>query len=168
MNILDAMDSFDLSCLTDAATLVDSKLQLLDERAKQSADPDSEGIYDRAEYLAGFGLVACQAYIAESISMSGRDRAEALDLGPRHECGHSIAALVNAAANYWKHASEWKNPLSRRAQRTADLLADLGIDVGSSYVAVNALSEIVRPQKHRVCYLVPFLSQWRKALHAAQ
>jgi hypothetical protein len=166
MNILTAMDSFDLSCLNDAATLVDSKLEVLDERAKRSADPDSDGIFDRAEYLAGFGLIACQTYITESISMSGRDRDQALKLGPTHSCGHSMATLVKAVANYWKHAPEWTSPLSRRAQVTADLIADLGVDVDSSYVVVNALSEMVRPRKHRIRHVVPFLSQWRNALHA--
>lgn len=166
MNIDDAMDAFDLSCLTDAAALVDAKLELLDQRAAQSADPESDGIFDRAEYLAGFGLVACQVYIGEAISMSGRDRLQALKLGPQHSCGHSIATLVNATANHWKHASEWKDPLTRRARVTADTIEDLGVDLGASYVAVNALAAIVRPRKHRIRYLIPFLSQWRKSLQS--
>ena len=168
MNLLDAMSTFDLACLTDAATLVDSKLELLEKRAAQSADPDSDGIFDRAEYLAGFGLVACQAYMTESISMSGLERDKALNLGPRHACGHSMATLINATANYWKHAPEWTNPLTRRAQVTADLIADLGVDINSSYVVVNALSEVVRPRKHRISHVIPFLSQWRSALHSAR
>lgn len=158
------MDGFDLLCLTDAATLVDSKLDLLDERAKQSPDPDSDGIYDRAEYLAGFGLVACQTYIIESMSMSNRDRNDALNLGPRHECGQSVAILVNAIANYWKHVPEWTQPLSRRAQVTADLINGLGVDVDSSYVVVNALYELVRPHQPRVRHVIPLLSQWRQEL----
>ena len=164
MNILAAMDVFDLSCLNDAAALVDSKLELLDQRAKQSLDPDSDGIYDRAEYLVGFGLVACQTYLTASISMSGRDRDGALNLGPSHECGHSVAKLVNAVANYWKHAPEWTYPLSRREQATADLIGSLGVDIDRSYVMVNALSEIVRPCEHRIRYVLPLLSQWRGAL----
>lgn len=164
MDIIAAMDQFDLSCLHDAAALVDSKLDLLDRRARESPDPDADGIYDRAEYLAGFGLVACQVYIAEAIALSGRDRDQALKLGPQHGCGHSVATLVNAIANYWKHAPEWTSPLSRRAQNTADLIAALGVDVDSSYVVVNALAELVRPREHRVRFVIPFLSQWRQAL----
>jgi hypothetical protein len=59
MNPVAALDSFDRLCLNDAAAFVDSKLDLLEESARKSADPDSDGIYDRAEYLAGFGFVAC-------------------------------------------------------------------------------------------------------------
>lgn len=166
MDMLAALDQFDLSCLSDAAKLVDSKLDILDQRARASLDPDADGIYDRAEYLAGLGMVACQAYIAEAIAMSGRDRDQALKLGPQHGCGHSIATLVNATANYWKHAPEWTNPLSRRAQATADLISRLGVDIDSSYVVVNSLAELVRPRQHRVRYIIPFLSQWRQALHS--
>jgi hypothetical protein len=165
MNIVIAMDSFDLSCLTDAAALVDAKLDLLDERAKQSFDPDALGIYDRAEYLAGFGLVACQTYITEAIAMSGLARDQAFNLGARHECGHSMATLINAVANYWKHEPEWSQPLSRRAQATADLIASLSVDIDASYVVVNALYELVRPEKPRVRHLIPILAQWRQALH---
>lgn len=165
--IIAAMDSFDLLCLSDAATFVDSKLDLLEERAKQSSDPDSDGIYDRAEYLAGLGFVACQAYLSESLSLSNRDRDTGLNLGPRHASGHSMATLVNAVANYWKHAAEWTYPLSRRAQTTADLIASLGVNVDSSYVVVNSLAELARPHHHRIKYMLPFLSQWRAALHSA-
>jgi hypothetical protein len=166
MDMLAAMDSFDRACLNDAVTLVDSKLDLLEQRAKLSADPDADGIYDRAEYLAGLGVVACQAYITESIAMSGRDREEALKLGPCHDCGHSIATLVNAIANFWKHAPEWTNPLSQRAKSTAELISSLGVDVDSSYVVVNSLAEVLRRREPRLKYVIPFLSQWRAALHS--
>jgi hypothetical protein len=164
MNLIAALDSFDLLCLNDAAALVDSKLDLLDERASQSADPDADGIFDRAEYLVGFGFVACQAYMTESISMSGLQKDMALGFGPRHACGHTMAALVNAVANYWKHSPEWTGPLSRRAEATANLICDLGVDVSSSYVVVNSLYQLVQPRGHRVCFLIPFLSQWRASL----
>jgi hypothetical protein len=165
MNIVVAMDAFDLSCLNDAAAFVDSKLHLLEERAKQSPDPDGEGIYDRAEYLAGFGFVACQAYLTEAISMSNHSRGDALNLGPRHKCGKSIAMLVNAVANYWKHVPEWTQPLSRQAQSTADLITGLGVNVDSTYVVANALFELTNPNQSRVQCLDPLLSQWRQALH---
>lgn len=168
MNLIAALDSFDLLCLNDAAALVDSKLDLLDERASRSADPDTDGIFDRAEYLAGFGFVACQVYITESISMAGLQKEEALKLGPRHACGHTVAALVNAIANYWKHSPEWTYPLSRRAEATASLISDLGVNVGSSYVVVNALYQLVQPSKHRVRFVIPALSEWRATLHGAR
>ena len=164
MNLIAALDSFDLLCLNGAAAFVDSKLDVLDERARHSPDPDSDGTFDRGEYLAGFGFMACQMYITEAISMSRLSREDALNVGPRHVCGHTIAALVNATANYWKHSPEWRASMSRRAEATAGLIEDLGVDVGSSYVVVNALAQLVQPRKHRIRYVIPFLSQWRAAL----
>lgn len=166
MDIVAAMDVFDLGCLRDAAALVDSKLEVLDQLASESEDADADGIYDRAEHLAGFGFVACQYYLTEAISISGKKRGEALRLGPQHDCGLSIATLVNATANYWKHFPEWTNPLSDQSQRTADIISSLGVDVDNSYVVVNALSAIVYPQRHRIEFLIPLLAQWRQALHS--
>ena len=86
--------------------------------------------------------------------MSRRSREDALKLGPRHECGYSIATLVNAIANYWKHAPEWTHPLSRPAKSTADLISSLGVDVDSSYVVVNALARVLHSHEPRVRYVI--------------
>jgi hypothetical protein len=99
--------------------------------------------------------------------MSPLARDEALNLGPRHSCGHPIVALVNVIANYWKHSPEWRAPLSRRAQATADMITSLGVDIDSSYVVVNSLHELVQPHVHRIRFVVPLLSQWRTTLYAA-
>ena len=50
---------FDLDFLTSAATLVDASLERLDGKADASPDPDAFGIFDEAEYITGFGFVAC-------------------------------------------------------------------------------------------------------------
>ena len=164
MIISAVLDRFELSFLQDAAALVDSRLALLEMEAKKSEDPDGRGIFDEAEYMAGFGLVACQAYVTGSVARSDCDRKAALQLGPRHQCGHSIAFLVNAGANYWKHSSEWELPLSRRAQETSDAISSLGIDLDAPYVAINALASMLRPAEPRIGRLLPFLSQWQAAL----
>ena len=164
MDTSSVFDSFELSFLRDAAALVDSRLTALEQQARRIDDPDGKGIFDEAEYMTGFGLVACQAYITGSISRSTRDRKVALTVGPQHDCGRSIAYLVNAGANYWKHSSEWEAPLSRRAQETADAISSLGVDLDAPYVMVNALAVILRPSDPRIGRLLPFLSQWHAAL----
>jgi hypothetical protein len=166
LNISDVLGNFELSFLREAAALVDSKLAQLDMHARASDDPDGSGIFDEAEYISGFGLVACQAYVTGSISRSNFDKREALALGPKHACGHSISYLVNAGANYWKHSSEWDHPLSKRAQETANAVSSLGVDLDAPYVIVNALAEILRPGEPRIERLIPFLSQWHAALQS--
>ncbi len=166
MNIGDILDHFELSFLREAAALIDSKLAELDLQANAIEDPDGLGVFDEGEYMIGFGLVACQAYVTGSISRSNLDRKAAFALGPKHACGHSIAYLVNACANYWKHSSEWDRPLSRRAQETADAVSSLGVDLEASYVIANALAEILRPAEPTIARLIPFLSQWHVALQS--
>ena len=161
------LHEFDFSFLNEAATLVDSKLQLLELEAERDEDPDQFGIYDRTEYITGFGLVACQTYIATCVARKRLSKGDAFDLGPRHPGGQSIANLVNALANYWKHGSEWKVPLSPRAQRTVDTISTLQVDVRASYVMANSLHALLRPAEPRIQQLIPLLKQWRSALQYA-
>ncbi len=35
-------------------------------------------------------------------------KSRALAFGPKHRSGRTIAAIVNSAANFWKHRDEWK------------------------------------------------------------
>ena len=163
MAILD----FDLDSLTRASDLVDARLDWLDRDASASPDPDGFGIFDQMENLAGFGFVACQAYLTAKIAESDLGKTKALDRGPSHICGCPIAALVNAAANLWKHSPEWcPDAPSGRAKKTLETLSSLGIDPHASYPAGNALDAILTPQLPRFSNLIPFLTQWRDLLRA--
>jgi hypothetical protein len=158
---------FDLDFLRAAAALVDSGLERLQTQARSSPDPDAFGIFDEMEYLAGFGFVACQTYATAVVSRSqlrGRKR-EALALGPKHRTGQSMAQLINAAANYWKHSPEWAldEPTAPAAQTIA-VISRLGVDADAPYPVANMLREILTPHKARVENLIPFLTQWRDAL----
>lgn len=84
---------FNLDFLKSAAALVDASLDRLDRESIASPDPDTFGIFDEAEYLIGFGFVACQTYltaIASQSTLKGKKH-EALALGPLHRTGQSIA-----------------------------------------------------------------------------
>ena len=167
MLVADMVDEFDLSFLGDAASLVDSRLRALELDAKRSEDPDEHGIFDMAEYLTGFGLVACQTYISARVARSRRKKKDALELGPPHACGQSMVSLVYALANYWKHGPEWETPPSKQAQETIDTIAKLGLDLHDSYLATNALSALLRPNEPRIGRVIPFLKQWSEVLRNA-
>lgn len=159
--------SFDLLFLKDAATLVDSRLRALEHEAKRSDDPDRDGIYERGEYISGFGLVACQTYMSACIAHSKLDKVTALSLGPSHGCGASMANLIDALANYWKHSAEWTSPPSPIAQRTIATLSKLGLDTRASYFTTNALAALLRPHEPRIKRVIPFLRQWNDSVQAA-
>jgi hypothetical protein len=158
---------FDLDFMRAAVALVDASLDRLQAEARSSPDPDAFGIFDEIEYLTGFGFVACQTYATAVVSRSqlkGKNR-EALALGPKHRTGRSMAQLINAAANYWKHSPEWAlDAPTTQAAQTIEVISSLGIDANDPYAAANMLREILTPHKPRFERLVPFLTQWRDTL----
>jgi hypothetical protein len=167
MKFSDLAHQFDLSFLEDAVILVDTNLTRLDSEAKRVEDPDQLGTFEKAEYIMGFGLVACQTYITACVSRTALSKGAALNLGPKHSCGLSIVCLVNALANYWKHHSEWESPLTGQAQKTVDAIKKLNVEPSGSYVVANSLHALHRPHEPRMRIIVPFLKQWRSDLSNA-
>ncbi len=119
-------------------------------------------MFDRREHVTGFGFAACQNYVASLTGRSGVSKQDALQIGPSHRTGRPFVALINAAANYWKHSPEWNGADAAPAHRTATLLTSLGVR-SSEYALANCLHELVRPLPARFGTLVPFLTQWRDA-----
>ena len=158
---------FDLNFLEDAAALVDTRLDLLDKEAEESPDPDSFGVYDQIEYITGFGLVACQTYATAIASRTKLEKREAFARAPMHRTGRSMVQLINAAANHWKHSSEWPlDAITGQAKRTLDVIRSLGVDTEVSYPVSRTLFRILTPLPARVVWanLIPFLVQWRDAV----
>ena len=158
---------FDLEFLTAATALVDASLERVKAEASSSPDPDAFGIFDETEYLTGFGFVACQTYATAVVSRSrlkGKKH-EALALGPKHRTGRSMAQLINAAANYWKHSPEWAfDAPTTQAAQTIDVISSLGVAASDSYPVANMLREILAPHRARFENLIPFVKQWLDAV----
>ncbi len=158
---------FDLDFLKEATALVDGRLEQLERKAEDSPDPDMYGVYDRAEYITGFGFVACQTYATGvmSLSKSKVEKRDALALGPKHRTGLTMIELINAAANHWKHSPEWSlDAPAPHAQKTLKVIAILGVNSHGSYPVANMLHHILTPHPARFANLIPFLTQWKDAL----
>ena len=156
---------FDLDFLEAAAALVDANLDRLDREAHANPDPDAFGIFDQIEYITGFGFVACQTYATALVNRSTLRKRQALALGPKHRTGQSMAQLMNAAANHWKHSPEWSlDAPTTQAKQTLEVIQSLGVDTNGSYPVATTLREILRPLPVRFANLIPFLIQWRDAL----
>lgn len=157
---------FDLGFLRAAAALVDASLERLDNEANASPDPDSFGIYDKAEYITGFGFVACQTYVTAVLRGSKIEKRKALAMGPKHKTGRYVVELTNAAANYWKHSPEWSlNVPTPQAKQTLEAISSLGVNTTiGSYPLANTLHEMLTPHPARFANLIPFLTQWRDVL----
>lgn len=165
---------YDLNFIEEITYLLDRRLDLLGREAAEHNDPDGWGIFDRVEHTIGVGLVVGQNYLTEIIGPTSTARrlrclalGPSLALGPRHPLGHSIAEVVNAAANYLKHHAE---PLTSKSNIA--LLQTLGVwkldpmqeDTKCDYPMGNLFFEMLAPAPDRFSTLVRLLAQWRAAV----
>lgn len=132
----------------------------LDEQIERLLPPSDECDKDHLELLVGLGFVACQWYLTERCNWANVERAPALQVKPSHRQGVVIASAVNAAANFWKHAAEWRDEETQdlRRERTLKPLRDLGLPEPIELLSV--LDALVRPHPARFRSLLPFLAQW--------
>ena len=150
----------------DTAQLLDDQMERLSARGVKSADPGSSTEFDVADYICGLGFAALQQYITHVVNRhEGRIvRPHAFTRGPTHKCGQTYAALINAAANYWKHSTEWQRSgvdSNDRARQAAFPLRQLGVDLEKSYVLAHALYKLMDPNPARFRLLVPYVERWR-------
>lgn len=145
--------------LREAAEFLDAKLDQIDAAAAACDDPETFGQFERFEYVAGLGFVACQEYIT-AVSASSGKRGKTLHAGPRVG-DNFLAELVNAGANYWKHHHDWTNPPRDKELRTAELLRSAGVDPYETYVVANLIALLAGDDSSRFAPVVQRLTVWR-------
>ena len=156
---------YDLDLLSQVLNVLDEQLDKFEDKCQSSEDADAFGLYDWAEHIAGIGFAACQAYIAATYPVTRVAKVDALRGGPLHSAsGRPVAAILNAAANFWKHHPEW--PLER-SQARQDLVRaafeDLGYPADGEYPLSGVLTEL-RCGQARFNFILPLLTQWRDHL----
>lgn len=159
---------YDLDLLADVIHVIDEQLEKIVHRSSSVVDPDAMGYFDRAEHIIGLGFVACQAYMSSTYGFLRVPKQVALTRGPRHSCGRTLANLVNHAANYWKHNSEW--PLEKSHRQKAKIIAAfeaIGFPVGTDYPLRGVLTELAAPHEASFAPIVATLETWRNEVEAA-
>lgn len=149
--------------LAHACELVDQTL----ERHYATIDADFDlsdqcGTPDMVEYLIGFGFAACQGYITGVCAELGVPKVEALDVGPEHVDGATVASLANHAANWWKHVDEWSSPPAGRELQTYNAVKAL--EVSGQCPLYDVLAALTDSQHPLFRNLKVQLSAWRKAV----
>lgn len=158
----------ELSKLAEFLSLIDSKLIDIEFAIEKSVDPDSGGLFDRAEYFIGLGFVAIQQYLLDTLILTGIDKKVAYCLGPMHKSGISYVNAMNSAANWWKHEAEWFNageiPNSGKSTHSnVQLLAN-----SHEYALSNLLAALNATGKLSLSALLPALAVWRSAIQSAR
>ncbi len=156
---------FDLDLLKQLVPILDQHLIVMYQEAAQEEDLDSFGYYDNAEHITGLGFVACQTYMSSVCGFYRIEKQKALLVGTKHSSGQTKVRIINDAANYWKHNSEW--PLEKSDKRRNDIektFESIGFPVDIDYPLCNVLAEIVSPEKAAFKPIIPILESWRDEL----
>lgn len=132
------------------------------DKVRAVSDPEGHGYLDAADYLVGVAMVAAQRYMSSSCRAERVSKNVGLGLGPIHESGVPVVALLNDVANAWKHRDEWAwaEPDRRRDQTAAvfDLLEDGDDWYPYANVVYRVLGDVSAGK------LVEVLVEWRDAL----
>lgn len=167
----DGFGDGDLDNLESLLAIIDGELSLIIDRARQSADPDSEGLFDRSEYFIGIALTAIQQYITSTYAQFKIVRSEALHLPPKIDDNLTFVAALSAGANFWKHRDEWGiranvsrdvDVLNSQARQTIKAIEIL--TPWDDYTLSNLIACLTPSCELRLAELIPQLVQWRDAV----
>lgn len=96
----------ELQLLSELLNILDGKVVEINNLISKSLDPESDGLTDRGEYFIGVGFSVIQQYLTDTLTLTGVSKRSALNVGPRYSEDFTFVAVVNAAANWWKHSAE--------------------------------------------------------------
>lgn len=156
---------FDLDLLQQLVNIIDEHLETMSQEAAQADDADSFGYFDRMEHLTGLGFVACQTYMSSTCGFLRIEKQKALAVGPLHPSGQTKVLIINNAANYWKHNSEWIFEKSDRHRKRIEETFDLvGFPIDTDYPLSGVLTELAYPELAAFQPIVTVLETWRDQL----
>lgn len=160
-----AVIDFDYSLLSNLLLTIEKEWVSIFESVKVSAEPIVDYLLDNAEYLAGISLVACQRYIVCTYPQSRISRSDAIDIPPKSSSGMAVARLINAGANYWKHAEErhWSEPTTLH-EETKKIITAAGLDIETDYMCMDILDAITSASPNPFPKLSNALLEWRTNL----
>ena len=155
---------FDFDLMSGVLDTLDNQLASLDATEKTCPDPDGFGILDEMEYLSGIGFVVCQRYLSATASWSRIPKRQALDLPPLLSSGKSVATVVNAAANYWKHGKDTPPSCENTLwSSTMQIIQEAGVEP-TGYACSNLLFLIVGEKKPPFAAMSARLEEWRSSV----
>jgi len=164
MNIL---LTFETNLTGELVDIIDGKLADIIDQSTSVDDPDAFGYFDSAEHLTGLGFVACQAYMTAVYGVLGVKKKQAMSFGPLHQCGNSIAQIVNDAANYWKHNNEWALDKSQKRRELIETTFEkVGFPVGTEYPLSGILTELASPDFASFKPIYGKLNEWKGMLQS--
>ncbi len=152
----DALD-FEKRFLVDLLAMIGDRLVTLHSCFDPKDPEGTSDVFDPMEHLAGVGMVAAQRYLASVCNWLSISKDDAMKWGPQKK-GVAVAAIVNAAANYWKHVEDGDGAIHAT---TRVPLEQIGVSLESGFCVSNALYEC--GYKH-LSEVMQDLLTWRDAV----
>lgn len=160
----------ELFYLHDFCGILDSKITTLNDKISVSRDPESDGLFDYAEYFIGLGFCAMQRYLIDCLDCKGIKKRTGFELGNKTSSGRTYAQKINSLANWWKHSAEWQHfayegeeiKRSKNEQITIDDVLEIA---EYPYVFSTALVRLSPEGRLVLSDLIPFLINWRDDIH---
>ena len=158
----------DLELLREVVAPIDRRIAEQPTNSAYGGCLDGTGELERIEHFIGVGFAACQAYLAQTYGYIGIKKKHALNAGPKHCSGYPLVALINHAANYWKHHAEWEIEGFRNSQPVVDAFTALGCTVDADCRPLDDVLTTIAPEGTIGFYqILPFLEEWRDELRRA-
>lgn len=156
----------ELQLLSELLNIIDGKVVEINNLISKSLDPESDGLTDRGEYFIGVGFSVIQQYLTDTLTLTGVSKRSALNVGPRYSEYFTFVAVVNAAANWWKHSAEWvgQKATSGLALQTQGIVAETAESL--DYPLSNVLAKLLGTNEITLSALLPNLVLWRSAVDA--
>jgi len=161
----DEVHDTQLPILTVFLEYIDTELLKIQDRVDAGYDVSSTGAFDIGEYLIGIGFVAVQQHLNESLMNNYLKKNEAFSLGPIHSTNASSISIINAAANWWKHESEWHRlgEVPRNGERTYNTIMDISNQ--RDYALSNVLASFSDSKKLSFSEsIIPCIEEWSNAV----
>jgi hypothetical protein len=154
----------EIQLLSELLAILDDKVVEISGLIAASVDPESDGLADRGEYFIGVGFAAIQQYLTDTLTFTGISKSCALDIGPRHSDELTFVAVVNAAANWWKHSAEWVGQPAQKelALKTQEIVIE--VSCTEDYPLSNVLANLQSESEITLSALLPNLVLWRLAV----
>ena len=144
---------------------LDAKLEAIVDECNAVDDPDAMGYFDSAEHVTGLGFVTLQTYLAAVYGILRINKGTALNIGPKHQDGNTIAKIVNDAANYWKHNNEWSlEKSSKQRELIESTFESVGFPIDLEYPLCGVLTELSVPNYASFIAVFNKLEQWQSHL----
>lgn len=156
----------ELQLLSELLNILDGKVVEVSSLITKSLDPESNGLTDRGEYFIGVGFSVIQQYLTDTLTLTGVSKRSAFDVGPRYSECYTFVAVVNAAANWWKHSAEWvgQEATNGMALQTQHIVAETAESL--DYPLSNVLAKLLGTNEITLSALLPNLVLWRSAVDA--